>query len=210
MTVSYTKLPSIKHLFDDRFEELENKYVRSTRFEEIITGTSGAVTITGTQEIVLNDFGGGTDAVISTFENGYPTFENATDTNGVLIATTFDAVGNYVLSGTPSSYPVSIVYRVREKFIDFDESDTNLIGEYDLEDSSVRASGTDLNPGTLIDKVVSIEENIDIEVLNLGGDEQLRLTVSPEFVQNNFDKVLTGYTDVHILTDNFGSVLTEE
>jgi len=190
MTCGYTKLPSFNTEFDSRFEALENKYVRSTRFEEIGSGTSGAITITGSQQIVLDDFGGGTDAVISTIEDGRPTFKNATDSTGLIIATTLDAVGNYTLSSTPSSYPVTIVYRVRERFIDFDGTDNNLVGDYDVEDHYVRASVSDIAPGSLTNKVIGEAGKIDIDLVNPGGNEQIQVTISDDLLNDQVGLIL--------------------
>jgi len=190
MSCGYTKLPSVSAEFESRFQALENRYVRSTRFEEISSGTSGAITVTGSQQIVLDDFGGGTDAVITTIVDGRPTFENATDSSGVIIATTLDAVGNWTLSGTPSSYPIAIVYRVREKFIDFDGTSSNLVGDYDVEDNSVRASGTDIAPGSLIDKIVGETGTVDVSLVNQGGNEQVKISISQDLLNNQVGLVL--------------------
>ncbi len=190
MTCGYTKLPSINAEFDSRFETLENKYVRSTRFEEISTGTSGVVTITGSQEIVLDDFGGGTDAVISTIEAGRPTFEHATDTSNQILAVTFDAVGNYVLSGTPSSYPIAIIYRVREHFVDFDGTSSNLVGSFDLEDHSVSVTGDDLSPGNLNDKIVGEAGKISTTIINPGGNEKLEISLDDNLLEEQVGLVL--------------------
>ena len=190
MSCGYTKLPSVNAEFESRFQALENRYVRSTRFEEISSGTSGAITITGSQQIVLDDFGGGTDAVITTIEDGRPTFENATDSAGVIIATTLDAVGNWVLTGTPSSYPIAIVYRVRERFIDFDGTSSNLVGEYDVEDHYVRASGTDISPGSLIEKVVGTTGTVDVDLVNQGGNEQVKISISDDLLNSQVGLIL--------------------
>jgi len=190
MTCGYTKLPSINAEFDQRFQTLENKYVRSTRFEEISSGTSGAVTITGSQEIVLDDFGGGTDAVISTIEDGRPTFEHATDTSGQILAATLDAVGNWTLSGTPSSYPVAIIFRVREHFVDFDGKDPALIGSFDLEDHSVSVTGNDLQPGDLNTKIIGEAGKISTSVVNPGGNEQLQISIADDLLEDQVGLVL--------------------
>ena len=107
---------------------LGDKYVRSTRFATISSGTSGSVTLPPNSQVVLDDFGGTTDAIITTEQGGKPTFESATTSAGVIIATTFDSAGNYVLSGTPASYPVAIVYRVQQQLKFFDSTASNILG----------------------------------------------------------------------------------
>jgi len=112
---------------------LGNKYVRTTRFASIGAGTSGAVTLPANSTVVLDDFGGGVDAVITTISAGYPTFSHAFTAAGDIVTTSFDAGGNYTLSGAPSAYPVALIYRVRQTLSDFDSTSTDIIGDYDVE-----------------------------------------------------------------------------
>lgn len=105
-----------------------DKYVRTTRFESIGSGTSGTVTLPTSSEVVLDDFGGTVDAIVSQISGGKPTYRSATTTSGEVIATTFDSSGNWSLTGTPSSYPVAIIYRVRQQLSDFDSTSSNIIG----------------------------------------------------------------------------------
>lgn len=116
---------------------LGDKYVRTTRFASIGAGTGGAVTLPPNAVVVLDDFGGGIDAVVSTIAAARPTFSHAVTVTGAIVTTSFDAAGNYSFSGAPSAYPVALVYRVRQKLSEFDSTSTDIIGSYDLEDSSV-------------------------------------------------------------------------
>lgn len=111
---------------------LGNKYVRTTRFASI-SSTTGAVTLPPNAIVVLDDFGGGVDAVISTLSAGYPTFQHAFTLAGDLVTTSFDAGGNYSLSGAPSAYPVALIYRVRQTLNDFDSTSADIIGGFDVE-----------------------------------------------------------------------------
>lgn len=131
-----------------RVNTLENKYVRSTRFEIISSGTSGAVTLPTGSTVVLDDFGGTVDAIMAQVTSGRPIFENVRDAGSVIITTTFDASGNYVLSGAPSSYPVAIVYRVRQTLLNFNGTDSNIIGEYNIENGVDLHASTHLPSGT--------------------------------------------------------------
>jgi hypothetical protein len=109
-----------------------NKYVRTTRFAS--TGsTTGAVALPPNSTVVLDDFGGGVDAVITTISAGYPTFSHAFTAAGDIVTTSFDAGGNYTLSGAPSAYPVALIYRVRQTLSDFDSTSGDIIGDYDVE-----------------------------------------------------------------------------
>lgn len=132
---------------------LGDKYVRTTRFASIGAGTGGAVTLPANSAVVLDDFGGGVDAVVSTLEAGRPTFTHAYTSTGNIVTTSFDAAGNYSLSGAPSAYPVALIYRVRQKLSEFDSTSTDIIGSYDLEDATafqVRliTTGTTLIPAS--------------------------------------------------------------
>lgn len=118
---------------DTRVTALEEKNVRSTRFASIGSGTTGSLTLPGNSTIILDDFGGATDAVVTTISGGRPNFSSATTAGGSVIATTFDSSGNYSLSGTPSAYPVAIVYRVRQQFQYFNDADSDVIGAPTLE-----------------------------------------------------------------------------
>lgn len=112
---------------------LGDTYVRSTRFETISSGTAGSVTIPPEQQVVLDDFGGTIDAIVTTISSGRPTTFPAQDISGTIIAATFDAGGNWTFTSTPSSYPVAILYRVRQKLSTFDDTEVSLVGfpQYD-------------------------------------------------------------------------------
>jgi hypothetical protein len=109
------------------------KYVRTTRFQIISSGTSGTVTLPTNSTVVLDDFGGTVDAVVAQVEGGYPTTISAKTSGGVVIGTTFDSSGNWSFSGTPSSYPVAIVYRVKQTLLNFDSTASNIWGNPNVE-----------------------------------------------------------------------------
>lgn len=115
-----------------RITNLEDKYVRTSRFITINSPTtSGTVTLPSGSIVVLDDFGGTVDAVISGASGGRPTFTNVYSSGSTIISTSFNSSGNYVLSGTPSSYPISLIYRVRQKLKDFDSTSLDIIGDPD-------------------------------------------------------------------------------
>ena len=110
-----------------------DKYVRTTRFAIISSGTSGSVTLPSNSEVVLDDFGGTVDAVVSQVSGGLPTLISAKSSSGTVIATSFDSSGNWAFTGTPSAYPVAILYRVRQKLLDFDSTASNIWGNSNVE-----------------------------------------------------------------------------
>lgn len=78
-------------------------------YEEVGTA-SGAITIPTGSTILLNQLPAGADALVSTV-NVKPTGENPKTAGGAQVdVSSFDALGNYVLTGTPSAFPVAIIF----------------------------------------------------------------------------------------------------
>lgn len=105
-----------------RVTSLEDTYVRTCWFEEIASGTSGTLSLPTGGAVVLNQWEGGVDALTSGVDTNWPTFETPVDSGNAYITTTLDSSGNWNLSGTPSAYPIAIVYIYRVKFVSFDDS----------------------------------------------------------------------------------------
>lgn len=110
------------------FNNVSGKNVRSTRFISVGSGTTGTVSLPASSSVVLDDFGGTVDAIITGESGGRPNFSAAVSAGGTVIATTFNSSGDYVLSGTPSSYPVDLIYRVSQALKNFDSTSTDIIG----------------------------------------------------------------------------------
>jgi hypothetical protein len=131
---------------------VRSKYVRTTRFSIIGAGTSGTLTLPTNSEVVLDDFGGTTDAVLAKSSGGKPLLESAVDSTGEDVAVSLDIAGNWSFTGTPTAYPVAIVYRVRQLLSDFDSDATDIWGPATVEtDDSIvidlfPASGTWTKP----------------------------------------------------------------
>ncbi len=123
------------------------KYVRSTRFVIISAGTSGTVTLPPSSTVVLDDFGGTVDAIVTKVSGGKPTLLNALSALGAVVSTTFDASGNYTFSAAPSAYDVAIVYRVKQTLDNFDDTATDLMGLAQIEDAQVKTFGITLDGG---------------------------------------------------------------
>jgi len=80
-------------------------------FENIASGTGGAITRPTGSTIILDRYEEGIDAiVVQTDSQGRPIDKAVREADGTVITTTFDTAGNYTLSGTPSAYPLSLVY----------------------------------------------------------------------------------------------------
>jgi hypothetical protein len=107
---------------------LGGKYVRTTRFITIGSGTSGTVTLPPGATVVLDDFGGTTDALVSVMSGGKPTFNTPLTALGAPVATSFDSSGNYNFTGVPASYPVALIYRVEQTLQNFDSTSSDIIG----------------------------------------------------------------------------------
>jgi len=86
-----------------------NNEYKIAYYQEISSST-GTITVPTGATILLNQLAGGADALVSTID-GVPTGSFPQTSGGVQVdVTSFDSSGNYVLSGTPSSYPVALIY----------------------------------------------------------------------------------------------------
>lgn len=140
-----------------RVTVLEDVYVRACWFEEISSGTSGALTLPTGGAIVLNQWSAGVDGLASVVSSSWPTFESPVEAGGAVVTTTLDGDGNYTLSGTPSAYPIAVVYVYRVKVEDFD--DTYSMFETELEPAHSALSGIGTNTHAQIDTHLSATGN---------------------------------------------------
>jgi len=102
---------------DDRFSNLEDKYVYFEIYESIGSGTSGTVTVPTGASILLDHYVGGADCVLVAMDgSGKPTDTVPRTIGGAVVTSTLDAVGNHSFTGTPAAYPVAIVYFVGTTF----------------------------------------------------------------------------------------------
>jgi hypothetical protein len=127
-----------------RMTSLEDRYVRALWFAQINSGTSGTITPPPNGTIVLDQWAAGIDAVVSTMAGGVPTFESAyTGSPATIITATMDAVGNWTISGTPSAYPVAVIYVYEVKLKYFDRT-------YSLIEENVSQATGPLNTPTFV------------------------------------------------------------
>lgn len=181
------------------FDTVGDKYVRTTRFENIVSGTSGTVTLPANSEIVLDDFGGTTDAVVAQVSGGKPTLQSAKTASGEIVATSFNSLGDWSFTGTPSSYPVAILYRVRQKLSEFDSTASNIYGSSNVE----QVTKADLGLGNVdntsdLDKVVSIATQNELDLKVNGPLESLN------------DFIFGAGTDGNVTLSSGTTVLTQD
>jgi len=103
---------------------LETRIIKATWFE-IITTTTGTITKPTNSTILLDQFDGATDAIVSLIDpvSSTPTFEKALDSVGnPVLVSSFDAVGNYSLSAVPTTTPFCIVYVYETQILNFDRT----------------------------------------------------------------------------------------
>lgn len=140
---------TIDPTIETRLSTLEDNESKVAYFVEI-NASSGTITKPTGSTILLNQFPGGVDAYVSTISSGQPTGENPVTSAGVLVdVTSFDASGNFTLSGTPSAYPVALIYIIKIPAASW----SNLTVDNILEEE-------DLNP-EFLDNQFTIKDNAD-------------------------------------------------
>lgn len=92
-------------------EDLTHEY---EIWENIASGTSGTVTLPAHGTIVLDQYEGAGDCLIVKCDGttGRPIDDIARTADGTIITGTLDLAGNYTLSGTPSGYPVALIFQI--------------------------------------------------------------------------------------------------
>ena len=121
-----------------RVEYLEDNEYKITYYAEINTST-GTITKPTGSTILLDQFFGGVDAYVSTIAGGQPTGDFPTTAGGVAVdVSSFDTMGNFTLIGTPSSYPVALIYILKIKAKDYSNLDITKI--LDLENINAVSS----------------------------------------------------------------------
>jgi hypothetical protein len=123
-----------------RVSTLENNEYKITYFESVSAAT-GTITKPAQSTILLDQFFSGIDAYVSTIVNGQPTGILPQTSGGAPVdVSSFDALGNYTLTGTPSAFPVAIIYILKIKSIYY--SNLNINNILDLEDFNTGSGGS--------------------------------------------------------------------
>lgn len=147
--------PGEDQTLPDRVTSLENHEYKIAYFESVAAAT-GTVTKPVGSTILLDQFASGADAYVSTIVNGQPTGIFPQTAGGVAVdVSSFDTLGNYTLSGTPSAFNVAIIYiiKIPALYLDnavianrLDLEDINAITPSQLQNSADKyavATGTD-------------------------------------------------------------------
>jgi hypothetical protein len=132
-----------------RITVLENNEYKVAYFAEI-SASSGTITTPTNSTILLDQFQSGLDALVSTEVSGQPTQDSPVTAGGTVVSvTSFDASGNYTLSGTPSSYPVCLIYILKIKAVDWSNLTISNIIEFEKTNNS------------FLDNELEIRDNVD-------------------------------------------------
>lgn len=124
---------------------LKNNEVKVTYYSEI-SSDAGTITLPTGAVILLDEYPGGVDALVSKIIGGEPNGENPVTALGAIVdVTSFDALGNFVLSGVPVSYPVALIYVIKIKSFDWHNLDLDKIIDYYILD--VVRFNSPLTPG---------------------------------------------------------------
>lgn len=148
---------------------LKNNEYKITYFAKILSGTAGTITIPTGATILLDQFQSGADAFINTIQNNEPTGKFPVDSAGnPLDITSFDAAGNYILTGTPSAYPIALIYIFKIKASNYSNIDINY--QIDLQDvtnspeftTSINVTniGTSTNTDDIVETIKNNSSNI--------------------------------------------------
>jgi hypothetical protein len=106
-----------------RITALEDKYFRVPWYVEVATGTTGTITPPTGGTIVLNQWAGDISAITSTITvSKKPTGIAAKTSAGADITVTMSITGAWALSGTPSAYPIAIIYYYDIKLFNYNQN----------------------------------------------------------------------------------------
>jgi hypothetical protein len=144
------EVPSGDPSAGSRITILENNEYKVAYFASVSSST-GTITIPTGATILLDQFAGGVDAYVSTISSGQITGQNPVTAGGITVdVTSFDALGNYTLSGIPSAYPVGIIYILKIKAINWSNLTIDNIIEYEKSAENLTGPITSIGPATTI------------------------------------------------------------
>lgn len=170
-------------------------------YENIGAGTAGTVTIPTDATILLDRYENAGDClIVKTDTNSRPVDDIAREADGTIITSTFDAAGNYTLSGTPSAYPVALIYQVSITRINRANITTSQIVEkfelYEANEVQVDASGFTGNLETTDIDVQTALDTLDTRVYTTAG-----CLTTPTFTDNGGGNITVDAVNV-TLFDN--------
>jgi hypothetical protein len=155
-------------------------YVKCLWFESISSGTSGTLTLPTQGTVVLDQWSAGVDALASQISSGIPTFVSPATAGGVTITATLNSSAAWTVSGTPSAYPIAIiyVYQVKLRYLDY----TKTLGSYELIPTAVGVS-VDVTSfaGNLTSAENTVQKALDkIDDLPIAHDKQHVITATAD------------------------------
>lgn len=176
----------------ETLEDNENYYIYKTQ----INTTTGTITIPTGATIVLDQFQGGADAFCSTISGSKATLEFPLNSSGVAVdVATFDALGNFTLTGTPSSYPVALIYILKIKSKDL----TNLVESDIVEEYPIEELYQKLDKTRTVSITTSLTITLDISLYDQYNVTALASTLT---INNPIGTPYSGQKIIYRLKDN--------
>ena len=122
-----------------RITNLENNEYKITYYE-IVSGTSGSLTVPSQATINPDEFGLSGDAILSKIDiNNKPTYQSPTTSGGVVVTASLNtSTGAWVASGVYTDTSVALIYSIRIKAIYM----SNLTYDNIIETVSIGGTGT--------------------------------------------------------------------
>jgi hypothetical protein len=150
-------------------------------FATISSGASGTLAPPSYGTILTDQWGTGNSALASQITSGVPNFISPRTAAGVVVTATLDSLGNWTLSGTPSTYPVAVVYVYAVKLKYFNYAYALEIVELEPWASTVYvdASGFNKNLTTADVNVQHALATLDQLVIGGGGMTWSAITSDP-------------------------------
>jgi len=193
---------------------IDQKKVKSTYFATITSGTtSGQITkpagAGADVDFIMDEWGTATDALLSTIENGKPTFKSPVNAGGSPITTTFDTAGNYTFSDTPSPASDTFLvyvyscylknYNIAEslfesELIDYvaDHADSHTDGTDDIQSATSEQKG--LATSTQITKLDEIEASA-VALATVKADTDVASAITLKHASGSDDQDLSGLVE---------------
>lgn len=139
-----------------RLQTLENNEIKVAYFTSI-SSIAGTIAVPTGATILLDQFAGGVDAYVSTFSGSQPSGNNPITGSSIVVdVSSFDAMGNYSLTGTPNSFPVALIYILEIDAKDWSNLNTDNILEWE-QYTYIGTAPIEINANN---KTISIQDSI--------------------------------------------------
>lgn len=193
-----------------RIEILENNEYKVWYFTSI-SSTTGTITIPTGATILLDQLPAGADAYVSTISNGQPTGQFPQTAGGAFVdVATFNTSGDYTLTGTPSSFPVALLYVLKIDAKDW--SNLTIANIVDVGDYNIAMLGAPLGNDQVVEtngsgklisaaKGTAYNKNFGTGTANvpeigatLGNTKTLKTDGSGKLITKDFGDISVHYT----------------